>query len=63
MMNFYWSLFATSGSIDAYLEYKNLCDHNAFNKARGGCYNAEAHDENFSRQWYCSEDYSSRGIE
>ena len=63
MENFYWGLFTSTGSIDAYIEYKNSCDHIAATQNGDGHYKKEECDENFSRQWYRSEDYCGWGIE
>ena len=57
MTDFYWNLFATTGSINAYLEYKNTCDHIASNTYNNSDFLNGEYNENLSRQWYRSEDY------
>ena len=57
MTDFYWGLFATTGSIDAYMEYRNCSDRFACNGANDEYYNnTEELNEDLSRHWHRSED-------
>jgi len=62
MTDFYWGIFAATGSIDAYMEYKNCSERLAYKNERNH-HEYEGMDEDFSRQWDCSEDYRGWRVE
>ena len=57
MTDFYWNLFTATGDVNAYLEYRNCYDRIASNAYNNPEYINGELNENFSRQWYRSEDY------